>query len=140
MTINQQMLEGHWNEIKGKLRERWGKLTNDDLDRVHGSAEQLVGTIQRKTGEGQEAIEQFLEELTNDGASLVGNVAETVRQYSASAKDSVESAATSAQDAVKAGYDQAETAIHARPMESLAVSFGTGLIAGLILGLLVRSK
>jgi len=53
MTVNQQTLEGNWNEIKGKLHERWGQLTQDDLQRARGDVDQLVGLIQRKTGEAR---------------------------------------------------------------------------------------
>ena len=49
--INQQTLEGHWNEIKGALKEHWVELTNDDVRRFNGDVDQLVGTIQRRTGE-----------------------------------------------------------------------------------------
>ncbi len=51
--INQQMLYGDWNEIKGQLRRRWGQLTDDDLPQIRGDAEQIIGAIQRKTGEAR---------------------------------------------------------------------------------------
>ena len=60
--VNQQTLQGNWNEIKGKLRNKWGQLTNDDLQSVHGNVDQLIGLIQRKTGEARNSVEQFLEE------------------------------------------------------------------------------
>ena len=37
--INQQILEGNWNEIKGKLRQKWGQLTDDDFQQIRGDAE-----------------------------------------------------------------------------------------------------
>ena len=58
--MNQQILVGNWNEIKGKLREKWGQLTDDDFQQIRGDAEQLIGVIQRKTGEAREAIEEYL--------------------------------------------------------------------------------
>ena len=61
---NQQTLQGNWNEIKGKICTHWGQLTDDDLSQFHGEVDSLVGTIQRKTGEGREAIEKYLHELT----------------------------------------------------------------------------
>jgi len=61
---NQQTLQGNWNEIKGQLRSKWGSLTDDDLAIFNGNVEQLVGTIQRKTGEAREGIEQFFEQAT----------------------------------------------------------------------------
>src|SRR5262245_7846004 len=55
--VNQQTLQGNWNEIKGKLRSKWGQLTNDDLQTAHGNVDQLIGLIQRKTGEARSSIE-----------------------------------------------------------------------------------
>ena len=45
--VNQQTLQGNWNEIKGKLRNRWGQLTNDDLQQAQGNVDQLIGQLQR---------------------------------------------------------------------------------------------
>lgn len=140
MSVNQQTLQGNWNEIKGKLRKRWGQLSDDELESAHGSIEQLIGAIQRQTGEGREAVEHYLDELTNDGASAIARAAETVRDYSEHAKESVEDAAKHVKDAVQSGYEKTESAIHKRPVESLVVCFGVGLITGAVVGILLRSR
>ena len=85
MAPNQQTLEGNWNEIKGKLRERWGQLSQDDLQKARGNVEQLVGVIQKKTGEARDRIEQYLSEVTAEGASGVSRVADAVRGYASTA-------------------------------------------------------
>ena len=64
MAINTQELRGQWNKLQGRVKERWGQLTDDDLQIQGGNVDQLVGRIQQKTGEGREAIEKFLAELT----------------------------------------------------------------------------
>ncbi len=43
-----RMLKAQWNQIKGKAKEKWGKLTDDDIDTISGQFDQLVGTIQEK--------------------------------------------------------------------------------------------
>jgi uncharacterized protein YjbJ (UPF0337 family) len=48
--INAQQLQGHWNEVRGKIRKKWGQLSNDDLAEFRGNVDELVGVIQRKTG------------------------------------------------------------------------------------------
>lgn len=48
--MNQDILKGQWNQLKGSVREQWGKLTDDDLDRIQGQSEQLVGKIQERYG------------------------------------------------------------------------------------------
>jgi len=140
MAVNQQTLEGNWNEIKGKLHERWGQLSQDDLQKARGSVDQLVGMIQRKTGEARERVEQYLSELTANGGAGIGRVAEAVRGYASTAAESVEDARARAAEAMRGGYMQTERMIQQRPMESLAVGFGAGLITGVIIGLVLRSR
>jgi len=92
-----------------------------------------------------------LSELTSNGAGGVGKVAETIRGYASSAADSVRgyasTAASSAEDAraraaevVRGGFVQTERMIQERPVESLAVGFGAGLITGVIIGLVLRAR
>ncbi|HEY7190377.1 MAG TPA: CsbD family protein [Vicinamibacterales bacterium] len=58
--MNSDTLKGQWTQLKGKVREQWGKLTNDDLDEIQGRAEQLVGRLQQRYGIGRdEAQRQF---------------------------------------------------------------------------------
>ena len=47
----QEKLVGNWNQIKGKVKQRWGQLTDDELSEVEGHFDQLVGLVQQKTGE-----------------------------------------------------------------------------------------
>lgn len=54
--------KGNWNEIKGKVQERWGKLTNDDVDVAEGNFKQLVGKVQNATGEAKEDIEKWFKD------------------------------------------------------------------------------
>jgi len=48
--MNQDRIEGRWRQIKGKVKEQWGKLTDDDLDVIAGRREQLLGRIQQRHG------------------------------------------------------------------------------------------
>jgi uncharacterized protein YjbJ (UPF0337 family) len=149
MKLNQQTLEGNWNEIKGKLHERWGQLSQDDLQKARGNVDQLVGLIQRKTGEARERVEQYLSELASNGGTATkvadavrgyaSTAAESVRGYASTAAESAEEARARAADMVRGGYIQTERMIQQRPLESLAVGFGAGLITGVIIGLVMRS-
>jgi uncharacterized protein YjbJ (UPF0337 family) len=51
--------EGNWNITKGKLKQKWAKLTDDDLQYTEGKQDELLGRIQKKTGETRDAVEQF---------------------------------------------------------------------------------
>ena len=55
------LLKGQWNELKGRVKERWGELTNDDLDRIEGRRDQLVGAIQQQYGRERDEVEREVE-------------------------------------------------------------------------------
>ena len=58
--MNEDQLKGRWNELKGKVKERWGRLTDDELVQINGKKEQLLGKIQTKYGIAQERAEKEL--------------------------------------------------------------------------------
>ena len=58
--MNQDIFEGKWKEMRGQVKEWWGKLTDDDLDQAAGNAEQIVGLLQQRYGyTRQRAEEEF---------------------------------------------------------------------------------
>ena len=56
--MNQDILEGKWKEMRGQVREWWGKLTDDDLEQAGGKADQLIALLQQKYGYTREKAEQ----------------------------------------------------------------------------------
>jgi uncharacterized protein YjbJ (UPF0337 family) len=60
--MNKLQIKGNWNIIKGNLKRRWASLTDDDLRYIEGEEDELIGRIQKRTGEKKEAIERALEE------------------------------------------------------------------------------
>ncbi len=60
--MNTIQLKGEWNVIKGKVREKWGRLTDDDLDVIAGKRDQLVGTLQKRYGMARDAVEKQVDE------------------------------------------------------------------------------
>lgn len=65
-TPTEQQAEGTWKQFKGRLKEAWGALTDDDLDRSEGQREQLIGQIQERTGESREAIRRKVDQIANE--------------------------------------------------------------------------
>lgn len=61
--MNRDWLEGNWKQVRGKVRERWGKLTDDELDVIAGRRDQLVGRIQELYGTSKHEIERDLDDL-----------------------------------------------------------------------------
>jgi uncharacterized protein YjbJ (UPF0337 family) len=55
--------KGNWNEVKGKVKQRWGDLTDDDLTFQEGKEDELIGRIQRRTGESREEVIRYINSL-----------------------------------------------------------------------------
>ena len=60
--MNTLEIKGDWNITKGKLKQKWAKLTDSDLQFAEGKSEELIGRIQKRTGETREAVEKALKE------------------------------------------------------------------------------
>ena len=63
--MNTLEIKGDWNITKGKLRQKWAQLTDDDLTYAEGKQEELLGRIQKRTGETREAIEKAVKEFSS---------------------------------------------------------------------------
>ena len=59
--MNQDILAGKWQQVRGKVKEKWGKLTDDDLTTAEGKFEKLSGLIQERYGYAREKAEDELE-------------------------------------------------------------------------------
>ncbi len=61
--MNKDTAEGNWKQLAGKIKAKWGKLTDDDLARAEGNREYLLGKIQEHYGLAQDKAEERLKEL-----------------------------------------------------------------------------
>ena len=136
--ITQHEIQGNWNELKGALLEKWGELSDDELSRVKGNASQLLGTIQKRTGETREAVESFFDSTLSDGR--LGEAAQRAKEYAADLRQAAEGQYASAAESVAEGLECAQETVRRRPAQSVAVCFGAGLLAGAALGLILRNK
>lgn len=62
-------LQGNWKAIKGKVKTKWGELTNDEIDQIDGKRDQLVGAIQKRYGKKRDAVEREVSEFFDNLAS-----------------------------------------------------------------------
>lgn len=138
--IDKQSLAGNWNQLRGKLNEKWGKLTDDDLRQFSGNVDQLVGRIQSKTGESREAIEAFLDQLTDEGSRVVSNMRDAIQQGAAQMTERVSESASQGYRAARRSYGEAERLVRDRPGESVAMAFALGFVTGAALVLLLRES
>ena len=64
--MNEDTIKGNWKQFKGKIKEQWGKLTDDDLDVINGQREQLVGRIQESEGLAKDEAERQVKAWETD--------------------------------------------------------------------------
>src|SRR6476646_2963764 len=61
-TMNLDRIAGNWKQVKGKVKEQWGKLTDDDLDQIAGKRDQLEGKIQERYGLAKDRVSRDLDD------------------------------------------------------------------------------
>jgi uncharacterized protein YjbJ (UPF0337 family) len=70
--MNEDRVKGNWKQLKGKMKEQWGKLTNDDLDVLEGKDEMLVGKLQERYGIARDEAERQFKEFRKRNEALYG--------------------------------------------------------------------
>lgn len=55
-------VEGNWKQLKGRVKEQWGKLTDDDIDQINGRREQLEGKIQERYGIEKDRVKKDIDD------------------------------------------------------------------------------
>lgn len=139
MATREQVL-GNWNQLKGKVKEKWGQLSDRELDEVKGNVDQLIGLVQKKTGEARGQIEKFLDQLSDDAGGAFTQATEMAREYASQAADAMSGATEKVREQAREGYETAQSVVRRHPAEAVAVAFGTGLLMGVIVGLTCRSR
>lgn len=66
--MNKDRIEGNWKELKGKARQKWGRLTDDDLAVIDGRREELIGRVQQRCGHAREQAEREVDDFCNTRA------------------------------------------------------------------------
>src|SRR5450756_3253647 len=69
MEGTKDILHGKWHELKGQVRQQWGKLTDDDLTRMSGKTEELAGVLQQRYGYGKDQAEDEIHKWLNSNVS-----------------------------------------------------------------------
>lgn len=127
--ITKEEIGGSWNEIRGKVKKEWGQISDDDLARTEGNIDEVIGLIQQKTGQARAEIENSLRRMSEETGYRFAEATATVQQY-----------ANQAVDQAKQQLGQAQGVIKRHPAESVIVCFGTGLLLGVVIGLVSRSR
>ena len=82
--MNNDRVEGKWKQMKGSLKSRWGKLTDDDLDVIEGQKDQLVGKVQERYGIAKDEAQKQVDEWNRSNRDAENQEIEAERQGKAS--------------------------------------------------------
>lgn len=63
--MNWDRIEGNWKTLKGKIRQQWGKLSDDDLERIAGKRDELSGRLQKAYGIGKDEADRQINEFSS---------------------------------------------------------------------------
>ena len=69
--MNSDQIEGNWKQVKGKVKEQWGKLTDDDIDVIAGKRDQLLGRIQERHGIAKDEADKQVREFESRNPTFV---------------------------------------------------------------------
>ena len=67
--MNEDILQGKWTQLKGKIKQQWGKLTDDEIDQVKGRRDQLVGRVQERYGLARDQAARDVDDWLNKTAA-----------------------------------------------------------------------
>jgi len=67
--MNEDIIKGKWNEVKGSIQKKWGKLTNDDIEQINGDRTKLTGKIQKVYGLQRDEAEKQLKDWEDRNAA-----------------------------------------------------------------------
>ena len=96
--MNEDIFAGQWQQMRGELKSWWGKLADDDLDRIGGQKDELIGLVQEKYGYARNHAEQEVERRLKEFADKTGraraNMTAKAQELGATAADKANGAAT----------------------------------------------
>ena len=95
--MNQDILAGKWKQMRGELKTWWGKLTDDDVDRIGGQKDKLIGLLQEKYGytraQAEQEIERRFQEYADKTGGAVASMSVKAREFGATAAKKANEAA-----------------------------------------------
>lgn len=138
--VNQTVLEENWNDIEATLKSKWQQLSDVDLQSFKGSADQLVQMIQRRTGQAKNVIENQLEEMIAQGRTIQNQMGQFFSGAASQAGEVCNESYDVAAQKLAEGYKQASKYAKENPGAAVAILFGSGLLAGLGVAMLMRRR
>ncbi len=142
--MNTFTFDSSWNKIKGKLKQKYGQLTDDDVSFAEGKGDELLSRLQSKLGLTKDAVNDMLTELKDGAATFGDGVRAKVSEASARVGEVVGDVKTKVTEAAGDAYDSARRRAHSlqesaegyvteQPMKALLIALGVGFFAGVLI-------
>jgi uncharacterized protein YjbJ (UPF0337 family) len=129
-------VEGNWKQIKGRVKERWGELTDDDLTAIAGRRDRLEGKIQERYGYAKERARREIEDWYRSMESNLAEEIESLRSGIQSLASTVERIAQEqlprARSRAVEALNEAEGAFKRNPLAVVAIVLGLGFLIGVL--------
>ena len=137
---NSEQLSGALNDLRGRVQQKWGEVADDDWARLQGSVDRLVGYLQKRTGETREQIERTLSSWSQGASGLMDEARAQASSLAEHAAACAHDTASNVGEAFDLGRQRAEQVVQRRPVESLIIALGLGVLIGVIAGAVGRAK
>jgi uncharacterized protein YjbJ (UPF0337 family) len=96
--VNEDVFAGQWKQVRGELKTWWGKLADDDLDKIGGQKDKLIGLVQERygyaRGDAEKEVERRFKEYSEDRGGGMARMAAKAQEFGANAASKAEEAAT----------------------------------------------
>ena len=129
-------VEGNWKQMKGRVKERWGELTDDDLTTIAGRRDRLEGMIQERYGYAKARARREIEDWYRSMESNLAEEIESLRSGIQSLASTVERIAKEqvprARSRATEALNDAEEAVKRNPLAVVAIALGLGLLIGVL--------
>lgn len=117
--MNNDVFTGQWKQLRGSVKSWWGRLSDDDLERVGGQKDKLVGLIQERYGQTREEAEREVERRLSEYSSDVGGIGAKVKTSASELGASLSNKAREASNALSGRVDSARSYLHDRSGDEL---------------------
>lgn len=129
-------LAGDWNQLKSRIQSKWSHITDDLMERSKGNIDSLVSAVSRATGEARENVQAYVDVCMEQGSNLYSRASDAVRYGTKSVVDS----ASQMGDSLRTGATEAGKRIKERPLESVLLTLGVGVLAGIAMSMFMSSR
>ncbi len=117
--MNEDIISGHWKQMKGSLKSWWGQFSDDDFDRIDGQKDRLVGWVQEKYGRTREQATQEVNARLKEYNDKYGGTVAELKAKAYDIGETVAGKANEAATAVRSGVEKASSYFQEKTLDSM---------------------